>query len=89
MGCRAGGSQRGGREGGGRREPYCEGLAQGKALRAAGLTVPGTAEPGPEETGQLLVVLTSSPSHHLQERAVAAPLPARRGAADVAKYVKE
>jgi len=28
-------------------ELCCEGLAQGKALRAVGLTVPGTAEPGP------------------------------------------
>ena len=65
--------------------------AKGKVLNA--VTVPCTAEPGLEETRERQVVLMSSPS----KRAVAAPLPARRGvavspqpgAADVAKYVKE
>lgn len=56
--------------------------AQGQALRAAGLTVPGTAEPGLEETRELQVV-----PHP------ALPTPSKRscsaGAADVAKDVKE
>lgn len=69
------------------------GLDQGTACLAA----PGTVEPGQEETGQLQGVPTPSPSHHLQEPAVAAWLPTswgaatslQPGAANVAKYVKE
>lgn len=61
----------------------------GSGQGTAGLTGPGPAKPGLEESGELQAEPTSSPSRHPQERAGAAPLPAGRGAADVAKYVKE